>query len=223
MQGANDMNIVQLRGMRYPDEYLIRFFYKEELHRRSGRALELGCGSANNLMHFAAYGWDVVGVDYDAGCVADARHNLSASNLTGEVIQHDLNTGLPTLAGPFHALLVPSTLYYLSREAAWASLKQAADLLAPAAAFYLRMRLPDDHRAGRGVLEGLGAWRLDMNYTGEKGALNVFWQEYELLELLSETLGLLPEHLTILRVAYENVQGGHLIRNSDIVLWGRLP
>ena len=217
------MSVAQLRGMRYPDEYLIRFFYKEDLHRRTGRVLELGCGSANNLLHFAAYGWDVVGVDYDAGCVADGRHNLAASNMAGRVIQHDLNTGLPPLTGPFHALLAPSTLYYLRREAAWACLRQAADLLAPGAALYVRMRLPDDHRVGRGTLEGPGAWRLDTNYTGEKGALNVFWQEHELLELLHDTLGLPPERLTILRVAYDNVQDGRLIRNSDIVLWGRLP
>ncbi len=217
------MNIAQLRGMRYPDEYLIRFFYKEGLHRQSGRLLELGCGSANNLMHFSYYGWDAVGVDYDAVCIADARHNLSISNLAGEVIQHDLNKGLPPLSGPFNALLAPSTLYYLEREAARDSLRQAAKLLAPGAAFYLRMRLPDDHRAGRGVLEGPGSWRLDMAYTGEKGALNVFYQEHELLELLRDTLNLSSERLTILRVAYENVQDGHLIRNSDIVLWGRLP
>ncbi len=62
-----------------------------------------------------------------------------------------------------------------------------------------------------------------IHYTGEKGALNVFWQEHELLELLRDTLGLPPERQAILRVDYDNVQDGRLIRNSDIVLWGRLP
>lgn len=217
------MGIADLRGMRYPDEYLIRFFYKEGLHRQPGRALELGSGSANNLMHFAAYGWEAIGIDYDPQCVADGRHNLTASGLAGELIQHDLDTGLPPLAGPFHALLAPSTLYYIRRESAWACMRQAAALLAPGAALYLRMRLPDDYRAGRGVPEGEGGWRLDTDYTGEQGALNVFWHEHELLDLLRETLGLTPERLTLLRVAYDNVQGGRLIRNSDIVIWGRLP
>ncbi len=71
-------------------------------------------------------------------------------------------------------------------------------------------------------LQRLGAWRLDCEYTGERGALNVFWHEHELLELLVQTLGIKSDSLTRLRVAYENMQNGRLIRNSDIVLWGCL-
>lgn len=217
-------SIVDLRGMRYPDEYLIRMFYKENLAGRAGRVLELGCGSANNLMHFAAYGWSVTGVDFDRTCVADGKHNLATLGLAGELIQHDLNAGLPSLRGAFDALLAPSMLYYLTREAACNCLRQARDLLNPGAAVYLRMRLPDDHRVGRGTPEGVaGEWRLDCEYTGEGGALNVFWHEHELLTMLDQTLGLKPDRLTRLRVAYENIQSGRLVRNSDIVLWGQVP
>ncbi len=218
------MNIAQLRGMRYPDEYLVRFFYKQGLHLSPGRVLELGCGSANNLIHFSAYGWEAVGIDFDVQSIADGRYNLSSSGLEGQMIQHDLNVGLPQdLHGPFQALLLPSTLYYLNRDAAWLCMRESAGMLSPGAAIYLRMRLPDDHRVGRGALEGPSAWRLDIEYTGEKGALNVFWDEHELLDLLAETLNLTPKRLTLLRVAYENVQDDKLIRNSDLVIWGRLP
>jgi hypothetical protein len=141
----------------------------------------------------------------------------------GGLIQHDLNEGLPLLSAPFHALLVPSSLYYLRRDAARTCLLQARELLVPAAPFYLRMRLPDDHRYGRGQLEGDNAWRLSCDYTGEAGALNVFWHQHEIVELLEETLGVSRARLTVLRVAYENVQGGNLIRNSDAVFLGRLP
>ena len=218
-------NIADLHGMRYPDEYLVRMFYKEGLSQCLGRVLELGCGSANNLMHFAAYGWAATGIDFDASCLSDGQHNLATLGLAGELIQHDLNQGLPPLeGGRFNALLAPSTLYYLKREATWNCLRQARDLLAPGAAIYMRMRLPDDHRAGRGTPEdGADAWRLDCAYTGERGALNVFWREPELLDLLDQALGLKPDRVTRLRVAYENVQNGRLIRNSDIVLWGKLP
>lgn len=215
--------ISALRGMRYPDEYLVRMFYKEGLSRLPGRALELGCGSANNMMLFAAYGWSVSGIDVDPTCLSEGRHNLSISGMSGEVLLHDLSLGLPALQGPFNALLAPSTLYYLSRDATWDCMRQASSLLAPGAAVYLRMRLPDDHRAGRGESVGKNAWKLECTYTGEQGALNVFWQEYELIELLRIALGMDPERLTTLKTTYENLQNGHMVRNSDIVIWGRTP
>jgi SAM-dependent methyltransferase len=70
------MNISRLKGLRYPDEYVIRWFYKEGLERVPGRVLELGCGDGNNLLPFVDYGWDVVGIDYDENSIANGRHNL---------------------------------------------------------------------------------------------------------------------------------------------------
>lgn len=216
--------IAKLRGLRYPDEYLIRMFYKLGLAGRTGHVLELGCGSANNLLHFAAHQWQTTGIDISPECVADGTHNLKTCGLSGTLVQHDLDRGLPPLSGPFHALLAPSTLYYLRRESVWTCLHQVRPLLAPGAALYLRMRLPDDHRAGRGTAApGANAWCLDCDYTGEAGLLNVFWDEYELLALLDQTLGLQPHQLTRLRVAYDNLQCGRVTRNSDIILWGQLP
>ena len=219
------MNIANLRGMRYPDEYIIRMFYKECLHKRAtGRVLELGSGSGNNLIHFAAYGWSVTGIDNDPACISDSFHNLSLSGFNPELFEHDLSIGLPSnLMGKYDCLLIPSMLYYIPREAAWACMHQARALLPPGSIVYLRMRLPDDYRWGRGIDAGLGAWKLDFAWTGELGALNVFWDEHELLDLFFYSLGILPKNLTRLRVSYENLQNGKLIRNSDIVLWGNLP
>ena len=216
-------NIKSLRGMRYPEEYLIKMFYKEGLNNVGGRVLELGCGSANNLMHFAAYGWDVTGVDYDSECVAAGQHNLRTLNFSGSLFQFDLNNGLPYLQGPFQVFLAPSVLYYLNRKSVEVLMMKIAGLLAPGGLFYLRMRLPDDHRYGRGELKELNAFRLTCDYTGEFGALNVFYDEYELLDLLKRTFGVEASSITRLRIAYENLQNGIVIRNSDIVIWGRLP
>lgn len=216
-------NIKILRGMRYPDEYLIRMFYKESLCNLSGKVLELGCGNASNLMHFAAYGWDITGVDFDSSSIADGQHNLRVCDFSGSLIEHDLNNELPLLNGPFQVFLAPSSLYYLKRESVEVLMRQVADILAPGALVYLRMRLPDDHRYGRGKLEGRNTYRLSCEHTGECGALNVFWHEYELPDLLENTLGIKADQMTILRTAYENLQNGIVVRNSDIVIWGRLP
>jgi hypothetical protein len=78
------------------------------------------------------------------------------------------------------------------------------------------MRLPDDHRYGRGYIEDRNAYRLTCHRTGKRSALNVFWHEYELLDLLDKTLGMKPGQMTRLRFAYENSQNGWIIRNCDL-------
>jgi hypothetical protein len=69
--------------------------------REEGKMLELGCRNENNPIHFAAYGWDVTGVDIDSFSVADGEYNLRVFCHTGSLIHHDLNNGLPSLDGQF--------------------------------------------------------------------------------------------------------------------------
>ena len=68
------LELASIRGLRFPDEFLIRFFYKRGHDHRTGRVLELGCGNAINLCLYDAYGWDVTGVDISAQAAADASH-----------------------------------------------------------------------------------------------------------------------------------------------------
>lgn len=218
------MNLPEMQGMRFPSDTVIRMFYKEGLAGQShGKVLELGCGAGNHLMMFAAYGWQVTGLDYSAKSLAMAQHNLQTSGYQGLLLEHDLNHPLPAMEDQFDVLLAPSSLYYVSREQTYKRLAEVNHHLQSGALVYFRMRLPDDHRYGRGRAAGHGAWHLDIDYTGEGGLLNVFWTEHELIELLHVTLGIPAHALTILKMTYENRQDGLTIRNSDIVLWGRKP
>jgi hypothetical protein len=54
-------SIAELRGLRFPDIYVVRMFFKERLQRELGRVLELGCGNGINLLLFAEFDWDVMG------------------------------------------------------------------------------------------------------------------------------------------------------------------
>ena len=42
-------SIREFRGLKFPDEFLTRFFFKYGHDRRTGRVVELGCGNGNNL------------------------------------------------------------------------------------------------------------------------------------------------------------------------------
>lgn len=208
-----------IRGVKYPDEFLTRFFFKRGQDRRTGRVVELGCGNGSNLALYLAYGWDVVGIDVAAEAIADAEQNLHGS---GTFIRHDLAEGLPDLAYPLDVLLMPSSLYYLPRASAVTCLRQSRRLAAPEADFYLRMRLTDDHRHRQGDEVEPNGFRLTIDETGERDCLNVFYTERELRALVTEELGADPGDLVVLRNRFDNLQNGRIIANSELILWGRL-
>lgn len=212
------MKITELRGLRFPDDYIVKMFFKEGLHRAPGRVLELGCGSGNNLSLFSAFGWEVTGVDVSSGALADARHNLEG---VGTFIECDLEAGFPVFGeAVFDAILLPSVNYYVPRDAFVRLLHECRRCIRPGGMFYIRSRLPEDWRWGRGKEEGPGAFRLECHETGEFGLLNVFYSADELSALIQQHFGGLQQAQQ-LRVSCDNPQNGIVVRNEDIVIWGR--
>ena len=210
--------LAEVRGVRFPDDMLLRMFFKEQLQRAPGRVLEFGCASGNNLLLFAAFGWQVTGVDASGTAVADAHYNLEGS---GTIIHSDLAAQLPALdAHAYEVVLVPSVNYYLPRSAFVRLLEECRRVIRPGGLFYIRSRLPEDWRFGRGKPEGRGAFRIDYHETGEFGLLNVFYGADELAELIRRHVGELRAAQR-LNATFDNPQGGIVVRNADVVIWGR--
>ena len=207
----------EIRGLKFPDEFVVRHFFKRGLAERAGRVLELGCGTGNNLSLYQSWDWACVGIDYDAAALDAARHNLGAA---AELIECDLSTGLPPLSGPFDAVIIPNSLSYLTGEQAKAVLSSLKPLLARDCELFVRARLVDDYRYGRGQEEEPDGFRLATPETGEEGLFNRFYTQAGLVELLSEALGLADR--TELAVRFDNIQAGRRVPgNSDLVVWGR--
>ncbi|MBO9543541.1 class I SAM-dependent methyltransferase [Caulobacter sp.] len=206
-----------IRGLKYPDEFVIRHFFKRGLHRKTGRVVELGGGTGNNLSLYATYGWDLTCVDYSAAALEDCRWNLG-DGVT--LIEADLSKGLPDLgSAPIDVLLIPNLLCYLTDAQANAVLTAARKRLAPNAEVFVRTRLTDDYRCGKGVEEEPNGWRLATPETGEAGLFNLFYTEAGLVDRLVEELGLTD--ITALKVAFDNIQDGvRVAPNSDLVVWG---
>jgi SAM-dependent methyltransferase len=212
--------IKDLRGLRFPDDYIVRMFFKEGMNRRSGRVLELGCGSGSNLLLFAAFDWDVTGLDNNVDSLADARFNLEGR---GALIECDLSAGeLPLDGHSFDAVILPSINYYVPRSAFISLLRDCRRVVrGPGCWFYIRSRLPEDWRWGRGQQLAAGAYRLDCRETGEFGLLNVFYSAEDLSSLISQHLGHLDRRQQLF-VTYDNPQSGIVVRNADVVIWGIL-
>ena len=209
-----------LRGMRFPDEYIVRMFFKEGLERAHGTVLELGCGSGNNLLLFYEFGWQVVGIDISAHSLADARHNLSSGQGAVTLLQADLAQAMPSLSGIFDVIILPSFNYYVPRVKFLQLLADCNRLLKAGGLFYLRFRTLQDWRFGRGQEVERNGFVLECTETGEAGLLNVFYSATEMLGLVAAHVGTL-QRSQVLKVHYENVQNGMTVVNDEIVVWGR--
>jgi SAM-dependent methyltransferase len=207
----------EIRGLKFPDEFVVRHFFKRELDQRSGRVIELGCGTGNNLSLYQAWNWDCVGIDCDAAALDAARYNLGE---TAELIQADLSMSLPAMSGSFDAVIIPNLLCYLTGKQGKAVLSSLKPLLSTDCELFVRTRLVDDYRYGRGEEEEPDGFRLATPETGEAGLFNRFYTQAGLVELLTETLGLAEREE--LSVRFDNIQAGRRVPgNSDLVVWGR--
>jgi SAM-dependent methyltransferase len=210
--------ISELRGLRFPDEFVVKMFFKEKLNVRSGHVLELGCGSGNNLILFKSFNWDVTGLDISPNALANASHNLRGG---GRLVQCDLANDFPDLGDSrFDAVLLPSVNYYLPRSSFVRLLAECRVRVKPGALFYIRSRRPDDWRWGRGKEEGPNSFRLDCAETAELGLLNVFYSADELQELIHEHFGKLGEP-QVLHITADVPMGNVVIRDADVVIWGK--
>ncbi len=210
----------KLRGLRFPDVFVVRMFFKEGLQRSPGRVLELGCGSGNNLLLFHEFGWRVVGLDISTESLADAAYNLAGGPGTVTLLQADLAQGMPTLTGEFDAVILANVNCYLTRVRFQNLLTDCSRLLKRGGQFFLSSRTCEDWRYGRGREVERNGFVLECTETGEKGLLNVFYEEDELIEMIEATIGELHDR-RILKVHYENPEGGVVIGNDDVVIWGR--
>ncbi len=222
-----------IKGLKYPDDYFIKFFFKKKLHTRVNlKFLEFGCGNGNNLILPFIYGNanTVIGIDYDKILIEYAKYNfnLLANEQNGHYIFYaDDMSYFAALNRLINAdvLSLPNIVNYLPREVYFEFLKNCKNnrLYKKGANFFIRYRTPRDFRYGLGKRVGYNCYKIDENndITGEKGAINCFYTEHEMLDLLKEYIGLMDYHL--FHIDFENIAAnGDTILNSDIVIWGKI-
>jgi SAM-dependent methyltransferase len=218
------VQLSDIQGLKFPDEYLIKFFFKAGLNNRTGNVVEFGCGNGNNLMLFNHFGWNTLGIDLDSDKIDFAKHNFSkySESPNYSFIKADISKGLKDIvSGKFDVVLFPSVLYYISREAVFKLLEEVTHYVKSPFLTYMRMRSVKDYRYGRGKNVEPNGFILDIQETGEYQCLNVFYYEYELVDMLREKLGLESSSLQIFSVDCLNLHEGVPVFNSDLVLWGR--
>ncbi|ESQ77275.1 bifunctional 2-polyprenyl-6-hydroxyphenol methylase/3-demethylubiquinol 3-O-methyltransferase UbiG [Asticcacaulis sp. AC402] len=208
-----------IQGLKFPDDYIIRHFYKTGLQNRTGHVLEVGCAAGNNLMLYADYGWQVTGVDILPEALAQARHNLGPD---AQLIEASADDGLPAgITKPVDVVLLPNVLCYLRDGGVAALAKTVRAHAAPGASLFVRTRLIDDYRYGKGEPAGPDSFILDTVETGEAGLFHRFYSRDALVDLITGAFGVVNP--SIFHIRFDNHQAGQLIaNNSDLVIWAEM-
>lgn len=223
------MLISEIQGLKYPDEYIIRFFFKENLYKRSGRVLELGCGNGNNLMLFYHYGWDAVGIDNSKPAIKAARNNFSKTQRIYklknkfEFLLDDMVSYVQQYSSmSFDVLLLPNSIYYLDYDriiCLFDKFKQNK-IISDKSLIFVSIRSLSDYRYGRGRKLSENTYRLTIKETDEENSVVTFMSESSIVKILHNVFHF--DYLYTFHKDYDNLQNGCLVSNSDIILWGKL-
>lgn len=210
----------KLKGLKFPDEMVTRFFFKNDLNKRPGRVLELGCGNSNNLGLFSAYGWDCIGLDISSELIEQGKFNFKLQGYKPARLETiDMNHILPNF-GPIDCLLMPSSIYYVSSTRAKEIMKELGPTLKQGSFVFCRYRTLKDYRYGKGEYLGNNCFKLKIFETSELDCLNTFYDRKSILEIL-EPCNLDPRSIHFLNLSFDNFGvNNKLISNNDSIIYG---
>lgn len=224
------MFIKKIRGLKYPDVEIVRWFFKSKIYESPKRkVLELGSSNGNNLSLFAEYGFKCLGVELDENNVKNAEYNFNKvmkykkARFFAKDMCDFVKNNKNIKAGVF---LIPNVINFISKQ-------DFENLLINARAnklytyekdqfsyFFLRARSVRDYRYGKGKQVNSNSFILDDPYVGEQDCLCTCYQDYELVELLEKHLNLYDfELLTSENI---NTKDSMFIKDSDIIIYGKI-
>ena len=212
--------LADLEGMKFPDEMVTRFFFKNCLHRRTGSVLELGCGNGNNLGLFAAYGWHCTGLDMQSSLIGQARRNFERQGYAAPRLEvADMNDALPDFRD-VDVLLMPGSLYYVHAHRGREIIGELGPRLNQGALVFCRFRTPVDYRYGKGDDLGQDSFRLTIEETSEQGCTNAFFTLESMLDVLVPC-NIDPATLRAMRLIFDNLgRDERMIPNDEMIVWG---
>ena len=129
-------------------------FLEEILPAPPARIVDLGCGTGRHVVHLAARGYDVTGVDLSEHMLTEVRSKLASEGASAELVRADICDMSELRGGSFDgAVCMFSTLGLLgTRDLRLAAVREAARLLSPGGvfAFHVHNMLYNlTHRDGR--------------------------------------------------------------------------
>lgn len=223
--------VKNLKGFKYPDIELVRWFFKRNLgEEKAKKVLEFGSHSGNNLSLFASYDYECLGVDISQTNVANAEFNFG--KVLGyqkfQFIQADMREFAPENANlRASVVLIPNVINYIPKE----DFKQMLRHLrqnrlyrydeGEFSHFFIRARSVKDYRYGKGKMVDKHSFVLENDeLSGEKGLFCACYQQFELVQILQEELNLFD--FVVLESENLNAKDNVFVKDSDIIVYGKI-
>lgn len=219
------MNIRNIKGLKYPDEYFIKFFFKYQFHTKENiKFFEIGSSNGCNLMLPNSFGLDVIGVDLDSNLIQYANENFELSNEKQyKFYNEDMRIFCSnTKEINSDVLVLANSIYYIPENDFILMLRNIKQnlLIKEDSTLFIRFRSPNDYRNKKGKYIDENAYIMENKVTGEDGIFCKFYEEDEMIELLEKELNL--RDFQSMKIDYENIQNSVKVNNSDIVIWGKI-
>ena len=217
-----------IKGLLYPDEYFVKFFFRNKLNEMPDlHVLEIGCGNGNNLMLPYSFGASITGIDIDQEALEQAKHNFGYISKSGkfELYLKDLRHPVGFINNlRANVFILASSVYYVSKLEFIEFLDDimANNALENNSFLYIRVRSKKDFRFGCGErISSEGRYRMPVNsIVGEDNVELEFYDEYEIVSILKKHLKI--REFKVLNLDCQNEHNGNVVLNSDIVIWGRI-
>lgn len=220
------MNIKNIKGLKYPDEYFIKFFFKKGLHKIDKKKyLELGCSNGCNLMLPYQYNNSVLGVDMDQQSIfyANENFNIFNQNTKFQFFNTDMRKFCKEQKNLYaDVLILANSIYYIPEDDFINMLKNIIEnkLIKENVPFFIRFREIDDFRNNKGVIIGKNSIIMKNEVTAEDGLFCKFYEKNEMINILSEQLNI--RNFEMMDIRYDNIQNGIKVNNHDVVIWGEI-
>ncbi|WP_243833022.1 class I SAM-dependent methyltransferase [Campylobacter sp. US42a] len=225
------MFISKIKGFKYPDIDLVRWFFKNNLDKlQNAKVLEFASHNGNNLSLFANYNYHCIGVELDQKNYENAIYNFR------KIMKYNkfefYNENMLDFATNFKNLnanvfLIPNVINYISKDdfknmLLNAKINHLYNYGGGYESFlFLKARSIKDHRYGLGKSIGNGSFILNNDeFSGEKNCLCTAYQEYELVEILQKYLNLYD--FEVITSENINIKDKVYIKDSDIVIYGKI-
>lgn len=220
------MKIQDIKGLKYPDDYFIKYFFKHGFQSvQNYLFLELGSSNGCNLTLPYQYGLDVMGVDLNDTLINFANDNfcnLQDKN-SYKFISEDMREFCKNSSNINADILVlASSIYYIPKNDFIELLKNIKknNLIKQNISLFIRFREIDDFRNGKGEKIDENGYILNNGITGEDGAFCQFYDTNEMIHILKQELDL--RDFQTMSLKYDNIQNNKRVNNSEVVIWGTI-
>ncbi len=126
----------------YPSEEVFRFLTSTEMDQRTGKAIDVGCGSGRHFTMLKTFGYEPFGVD-------TSPEALDQAAKYGEVVSADM-AELPCEDGTFDVALCMAVAFYGDRDNLFATFAEIRRVLRPGGHALFSLRSPRDWRIKTG-------------------------------------------------------------------------